>query len=65
MKTTDIPENIGTTDVCIEFSHQFGQPFQINVQSMVPPVFNITGTIAGRYWQFMSRNQATCAIQNT
>ena len=49
--TTDIPENIGTTDTCVKFSHQFLNPFEIIAQSMVPSNFNMTGITAGTHWK--------------
>ena len=62
--TTNIPENIGTTDVCVKFSHQFLKPFQIIAQSMVPSKFNMTSIIAGRHWKYFMcmNNQCACLL---
>lgn len=48
VKTTDIPESIGTAEACVQFSNPFAQGFQIGVQSMAPSDFNMTGIVAGR-----------------
>ena len=47
-----VPENIGTTQVCIQFSAPFVQPFSIPAVSMVipePNITTITNMFSGRF----------------
>ena len=61
--TTEIPESIGTAEVCVEFSRQFAQPFQFNARSMLPSQSNITGVRPGRCCMPGNKHWPECLSQ--